>query len=253
MASSRFVGLPAGHARCATDRPILSAQIVKVQAFSASQASLLVTDWTEHALITERYPPLPDAEVVNVEEPFGRYVLEVQVLHPGLLADRDFLDALAPGAVVRLSGLMLSRTPNASVRGHLTKSHSSAWERVREESQEHQVLALLRCAQLMTASSSGLVIESDSFSPLPTADGRRPTSWARRSSKLLRRNLSPARRLRRSRRPRPSLWPRHPVHPPLHPLRPSLTSRWRMPSQTSSRSKCHRVRFPLAHLQWLLR
>jgi hypothetical protein len=72
-------------------------------------------------------------------------VLEVQVLHPGLLADCEFLDALAPGAVVRLRGLMLARTANVGIRGHLTKSHSSTWERVREESQEQEVLALLRC------------------------------------------------------------------------------------------------------------
>lgn len=119
-------------------------QIVKTHAVIAGQTSLLVTDWTEHALNTERFPPLPNPEVVHVEEPFGRYVLEVQVLHQSLLADRDFLDALAPGAFVRLRGLLLARSPGVGIRGHLTKSHDSSWERMREESQEPEVLALLR-------------------------------------------------------------------------------------------------------------
>lgn len=106
---------------------------------------LTVTDWTAHALITERHPPLPDPDVVNVEEPFGRFVVEVQVINPTLQADRAFLDALAPGAILRLRGLRLVRAPTVGLRGHLLQTDGSSWERMREDSQDGQVLELQGC------------------------------------------------------------------------------------------------------------
>lgn len=120
----------------------LQLQIVQIHSWNKGDTFFEVTDWTPHALITERHPPLPDPDVVNVQEPFGRYVLEVRILHPTLQKDRDFLDALAPGAIVRLRGLRLVRSQPFGLRGHLLQTDSSDWSRVREDSADLAVLNL---------------------------------------------------------------------------------------------------------------